>query len=138
MTTPNEAADAIINRFLDNYTGVANSRIVLQNEDEDFKDNTVTPWIRLTILDQVRGQETMGKSGNRKYRGTGQLFVQVYTATDIGVKTGDDLAKEALDLFEGVSFSALDFNNGIARRSGPDGKWYQHVVEVDFDYEEIK
>ena len=138
MTTPNEAADAILTRFLDNYTGIANSRIVMQNEDEEFKDNTTTSWARLSVLDQVRGQETLGKSGNRKYRATGQLFVQVYTATNIGVKVGDDLAKEALDLFEGVSFSGLDFNNGIVRRSGPDGKWYQHVVEVNFDYEEIK
>lgn len=138
MTTPNEALEAIQTLFLANYTGVANARIVLQNEDEKFSENSTDPWIRLSVLDQTRSQETLGKIGNRKYRPGAQVFVQVFTKTNIGVKTGDTLAKEALDLFEGLSFSALDFNNGIARRSGADGKWYQHVVEIDFDYEEIK
>ena len=138
MTTSNEALEAVQTRFLTSYTGVPNSRIVFQNEDEKFSDNSTASWIRLSVLDQTRTAETLGKVGNRKYRTGAQVFVQVYTETNIGVKIGDTLAKEALDLFEGVSFSGLDFNNGIARRSGADGKWYQHIVEIDFNYEEIK
>lgn len=138
MTTPNQASVAIVDRFLANFAGVPNARVVLQNEDESFSDNSEDPWIRLSILDQVRNQETLGKITNRKYRGGGQVFVQVYTKVNIGVQIGDTLAKEALDLFEGVSFSGVDCNNGLARRSGPSGKWYQHIVEVEFDYEEIK
>lgn len=138
MTTSNQASEAILARWQASYTGIPFTRIVLQNEKENFTKGTTAAWARLTILEQTRGQETLGKVGNRKYRTTGQVFVQIFTAVNSGVQAGDVLAKEALDLFEGVSFSGLDFNNGIARRSGPDGKWYQHIVEADFDYEEIK
>ena len=138
MTTSNEALEAIDARFVSLYTGVPEARWVLQNEDEDFTANTTDPWLRISVLNETRAQETLGKKGNRKYRSGDRLVVQVYTATNVGVQTGDNLAQEVLDLFEGESFSGLDFNNGLKRRAGADGKWYQHVAEVEFDYEQIK
>lgn len=138
MTTLNEARLAVATRFLAQYTGVASGRIVLQNEDEDFSEDTTIPWIRLSVLDQVRTQQTLGKVTNRRYLSLAQVFVQIFTETGIGMNTGDNLATEALGIFEGVSFSGLDFNDGLARQAGADGKWYQHIVEVNFDYDEIK
>jgi hypothetical protein len=138
MTTLNEAKVAIVSRFIDTFTGASTARILLQNEDEEFTNNSDENWVRLSVVDQSRTQETLGKKTNRKYRSGGQIFVQVYTATDTGVKSGDIISTEARDIFEGESFSGVDCNNGLIRPSGANGKWYQHLVEIDFDYEDIK
>ncbi len=138
MTTLNEARVAVVDRFLASITGIPASRVVLQNEDEKFTDGSDAAWMRLSVLHQTRGQETLGKSGNRKYRSFAQVVVQVYTLIDTGLQSGDTLATEAKDIFEGVNFGGLAFNNGMVRESGPGGKWYMHIAEIDFDYEEIK
>lgn len=136
MTTPNEAKEAIYLRFTGNFTGVAAGLIALDNEEFNEPDNGA--WVRLVVRTGPRGQDTLGKAGNRKFRTTGTVFVQVYTETNTGVKSGDALAKEAADIFEGVSFSGLDFQAVQTRETGPDGKWYQHLVEAEFDYDEVK
>ena len=112
------------------------TRIAFDNEE--FEEPRDTPWVRLTVRHTARGQETMGRPGNRKFRASATVLVQVYTRTNVGVKQGDALAVQAMDVFEGVSFSGLDFNDGFVRETGPSGKWYQHVAEIEFDYEEIK
>jgi len=136
MTTPNEAKEAVYLRFTSNFTGVTADRIALDNEEFDEPDTGA--WVRLVVRTGPRAQDTLGKTGNRRFRTTNTVFVQVYTETDTGVKSGDTLAKEAADLFEGVSFSGLDFQAAQTRETGPTGKWYQHLVEAEFDYDEIK
>ena len=136
MTTLSEAKEAVYQRFVDNYTGVTLDRIDFDNED--FKEPDTGDWVRLVVRSAARFQDTLGKSGNRKFRSMASVFVQVYTEANTGVKQSDTLATEAADIFEGVSFSGLDFRSAVVRETGPDGKWYQSVVEVEFDYEEIK
>lgn len=136
MTTPNEAKEAVYLRFTGSFTGVTLDRIALDNEE--FEEPTSGAWVRLVVRSGVREQNTLGKAGNRKFRTASTVFVQVYTETDTGVQSGDALAKEAADLFEGVSFSGLDFQAAQIRETGPTGKWYQHLVEAEFDYDEVK
>jgi hypothetical protein len=136
MTTPNEAKEAIYARFVANFTGVTSDRIDFDNED--FNEPSSGSWVRLSVRTGPRLQNTMGKQGNRRFRTAATVFVQVYTQTNTGVQTGDTLAKAAADIFEGESFSGLDFSAVDVRETGPSGKWYQHVVEAPFDYDEIK
>lgn len=136
MTTPNEAKEAVYLRFTANFTGVAADRIAFDNEE--FTEPLSGAWVRLVVRGLSRPQETMGKVGNRKFRPTASVFVQVYTDVNTGVQLSDTLAEEAKNIFDAVSFSGLDFQAASARETGPDGKWYQQIVEAPFDYEEIK
>ncbi len=134
MTTLNEAREAVYTRFVTQW----GTTTPVAFDDEDFEEPADSPWVRLTVRNVSRGQETLGRAGNRKFRSAAQVFVQVYTRTNTGVKQGDTLATQAKDIFEATSFSGLDFNDGVVRETGPDGKWYQHLIEIAFDYEEIK
>ncbi len=134
MTTLSEAKESIYSRFVTEWA--AATPFVFDNEELEDLGND--PWVRVTVRSLTRGQDTLGRTGNRRFRSSALVFVQVYTRTNIGVKQGDDLAVQAKDIFEAVSFSGLDFNDGVVRESGPQGKWYQHVVEIAFDYDEIK
>ncbi len=136
-TTLAEAEQAIYARFLANFVGTAN--IVFTNEEPSFDLETVTEWVRLSVQGQPRAQDTLGKVGNRRFREPGLVFVQVYTEIDTGVKQSTVLAQEARNIFEGVSFSGLDFQGGVdIRATGVEGKWYRRLVEASFDFDEIK
>jgi hypothetical protein len=134
MTTQAQAEEAILARFVTQWG--TTTPFVLENES--FDEPSDLPWARLTIRETSRVQETMGSVGNRKFRISAIVFVQVYTRTNTGVQQGGTLATQAKDIFEATSFSGLDFNNGTVRKSGPDGKWLQTLAEIEFDYEEIK
>ena len=136
MTTLSAAKEAVYQRFVDNYTGVTLDRIVFDNEDFDEPDTG--DWVRLVVRNIGRAQDTLGKAGNRRFRSGAIVFVQVYTEANTGVQQSDTLAKEAANIFEGVSFSGLDFRSALVRETGPDGKWYQSVVEAPFEYDEIR
>ena len=136
MTTLNQAKEAVYKRFVDNFTGVALARIAFDNEEFEVPD--AGDWVRLTVRGRGRAQDTLGKPGNRRFRSAASVLVQVYTPADTGVKQSDALAKEAADLFEGVSFSGLDFQVAEVRETGPDGRWYQSIVEAEFEFDEIK
>lgn len=136
MTTLNEAKEAVYARFAANFTGMTADRIAFDNEE--FNEPGTGDWVRLSVRSTGRLQDTLGKSGNRRFRSTASVFVQVYTEANTGVKQSDTLAKEAADIFEGVSFGGLDFTAAVIRETGPDGKWYQTLVEAEFDYDEIK
>lgn len=136
MTTLAQAKEVVYQRFVDNFTGVTLARITFDNEE--FEEPATGDWVRLTVRSRGRAQDTLGKVGNRKFRSAASVFVQVYTAVNTGVKQSDTLAKEAADVFEGVSFSGLDFQSAEVRETGPDGRWYQSVVEAEFEYDETK
>ncbi len=136
MTTLSEAKQAVYLRFNTLFTGTSN--VVFDNEDPPFNVDDVSEWVRLTVRSIIRLQNTLGKTGNRRYRSGAIVFVQVYTLSNTGVQRSDTLTTEARNVFEGVSFSGLDFNNAVAKETGPDGKWYQSMVEAEFDYDEIK
>lgn len=134
--TVNEAREAVYARVLDNYTGVPKTSIALGNED--FKPLENEPWLRVTVQTLVKTQRTLGKLGNRRYRTKALAFIQIFTPTNTGTELGDALAFEAANLFEGFRFSGLSFNAVDTRDTGPDGQWYQHLVEAIFDYDDIK
>lgn len=95
------------------------------------------------------GQDTLGRVGNRRFRRIGIIAAQVFTpinrpvfagGTDLndGLGSGDDLAQAIREIFEARSFSGLQTNDGLVRESPPEGEWFIHIVEVFFDYDEVK
>jgi len=136
LTTFVEATEAIYQRFVDNFTGVSLANITFDNEEFDPTDST--GWVRLVVRNLGRDQETLGKKGNRRFKTPALALVQVFTPANTGIKQAGTLAQEAADIFEGESFSGLDFQSAPISPGGPDKKWYQLVVEAQFDFDEIK
>lgn len=137
MTELYEAKDAVYKRFLANYPSTLPATQITFDNDE-FDEPDTDPWVRLVVRSTAREQSTLGKASNRRFRSTASVFIQVYTQVNTGVKLNSQLAKAAADVFEGFSFSGLDFTSAVVRETGPSGKWYQSVVEAEFEYDEIK
>lgn len=136
MTTIAQAREAIYQEWSDNWTST--SVWTLENERFDEPDEG-TDWARVTVRSLPGGQETLGKEGDRKYQRSGSVIIQLFTSAGSGgLATSDAYSRSARDIYEGKSFDGLFFNNGQIREIGPDGKFYQTVVEVFFDYFETK
>lgn len=135
MATINEVREAIYSRF--NTQWGTRTAFTFDNERFDSEKQT-DPWVRLSVRHVGGGQDTLGPPGGRKYRRKGQVFLQIFTAVDEGLSVADGHAQFAKPIFEGVSFSGVDFMDFRVREVGPDGKWFQTLVEWDFDYDEIR
>lgn len=133
MTTLNEARASVYDRW--NTQWGVTTPFTFDNEHFSTPD---APWARLTVRNTESLQETLGAPGNRHFRRSASVFVQLFDLVDVGLANLDSLAQTARGIFEGVSFSGLDFTNVVIRESGVDGKWFQFVVEAFFDYDEIK
>lgn len=134
MTTINEAREAIYLRWSTQW----GTTTPFTFDNESFSAPDKGQWARLTVRNTESEQRTLGAPGNRRFRRVASVFVQLYDLVDEGLETLDILAQTARGIFEGVSFSGLDFTNVVVRESGADGKWFQVVVEAFFDYEETK
>ena len=133
MTTLTEAREAVYQRFAVNYTSTP-----FTFEAESF-DPPDTAWVRLSVrANAAGGQDTLGRTGSRRFRRSGIIAAQVFTPTNQGLREGDELAQSIRALFEARSFSGLDTNDGLVRESPPEDEWIVHIVEVFFDYEEVK
>jgi hypothetical protein len=136
MTTLNDATEAIYLRLDANFSGVTDDRICLENEEFDEPESG--EWVKIVVRVTGRNQNTMGKIGNRRYRTKAILYAQVFTGIDTGVQTSQNLLKLIADIFEGVSFSGLDFTDATQRNGDASGKWKMSFVEAEFDFDEIK
>lgn len=135
MSTINEAREAVYKRWNDLWIATS---FVFENETErDLPDGSL-PWVRVTVRHTSSVQDTLGPPGARRFRRGASVLVQLYDLANSGMQTLDTLAQSARVIFEGASFSGLDFNNVMTRETGHDGKWSQVVVEAFFDYEEIR
>lgn len=138
MTTLVEAREAIYGHFLGNYTGLPAAQITADNEAFDAPEDLA--WGRLAVREFVGRQESLGGLGNRKFLRTGSVFFQIFTPADQGTEEADTLAQEARELLEGVKLDAKQIwlTNATVREIGPDGAWYNVVVEASYQYTETR
>lgn len=135
MTTIDQARSAVYKRFVAQWA----ARTLVHLEGEKFTEPDVEiPWVRVSVRNLVGGQETLGPTGARVYKRTALAQIQVFTNPTGGIKTAGTHAQAARAIFEGTSFDQLDCKNGSVREVGPDGKFNQTNVDVEFDYYEIK
>lgn len=137
MTTLSEAREAIYLAFQTAWTPTG---FELTFDNEKFNSPDDAPWARLSVRHTASAQETLGAVGNRKFSRLGSAFVQVYTRVDQGTSQNDTLATTAREAFEGLTLAGttLRFLDVIVRETGPDGKWYQTIVEATFEYDETR
>lgn len=141
MTTIAEARQAVYDRFeaLWIFSGSARTPFVFANEPSKLDSGSVS-WARVSVRETGGGLDALGAPGARKYRRAASTFVQIYTeAGSGGEQAASDLSHEARTIFEGESFSGLDFNDGQVREiANDDGRWKQTNVEIEFFYDEVK
>lgn len=137
MTTLTEANEALAQRFIDTWTPTGHA-YTLENEDFTAPDNA--PWARFSSRINASTQETLGQATNRKFERSGSCFVQIYVREKTGTKVSKQLAQTVVDGFEGARIvgTTVRFTDAIPRETGPDGKWYQTVVEINFVFDETK
>ncbi len=139
MSTINEATAAVYERVRDNWTATAPYATTVTRENEPFKPPAETPWIRVTVRDRPTPVPMRGPIGGRRFMRQAMIMVQVFTPIGSGVKARNTITHAVLTLFEGVSFSDLDCNQGSVQPVGAvDGRWDLAVVEILFNYYEIK
>lgn len=138
MTTMNQAVEAMYQAW---DTGWASrTPYHFDNEEPGFDTKTATEWARVSVRHNDGGQETLGGPNNRRFARRGSVFVQVFVKTNTGTATMHGHAQAARAIFEGtrIAGTTVRFLDVIVRETGPDGKWYQTVVEAQFEYDEIK
>ncbi len=137
MTTNNEATEAIYARMVANLpTGWAASQVTFRNEPYD--PPATGPWLRMIVLWSDSQQQTLGKTGNRRYDRRGTILFQVFDTAGNGVQVTDGIVQHIRDMFEGVRADGVVYLDAQRRRIGVDGRWDQTNVEVAFYHEEVK
>lgn len=135
MPTLNEAREAIYQRWADN-SPLPSAQYVF--EANAFSPPTLNPWARVSVLHVESEQETLGPSGSRRFLRPGSAIVKLYGRKDRGRRELDLLAQSSRAVFEGTSFSGLNFMGATAREGQDEGEWLVAVIEAPFFYEETK
>lgn len=151
MTTPNEAREAIIARFIADFVPVAfadvaagparDRRYSFDNEQADGGDG-VDPanesWCRLAIQESGSQQETLGPIGSRRYRRSGAARLALYCPTGKATLKSDTLVAAFRAVFEGVSFSGVYFTDCQVTELGVEGASWRVDALASFWFEEVK
>lgn len=107
-------------------------------DNENFAETSKVAWARLTVRNTASAQDSLGQAGNRKFRRHGSVFVQVFEPNNVGMKAGRNHADIARNMFEGRNINGVVFDSATVREIGPDGKWYQTLIETPFAYDDVK
>lgn len=136
MPTINEAKVLI----LDQFNTAWGTTTPIAYEDEEYSPaSDDTAYVRISIKEYVSRQESLGKTGNRKYLREGAAFVQIFTPESKGTKAADDLSELVRTTFEGVRVSGgLWFLHTNAREQSPKDAYSRMTCESIFNYEQTK
>jgi hypothetical protein len=134
MTTIFDATDAMVKRWISQWGTTTPYAL----EGEQYRPTRGTSWCRLSIRHTAGEQTSQGAPLTRRFTRRGEVNVQVFTPANGGTASGTQLAQQALDVFEGTTFSSVYFFDGRVEELGVDGEWMQHLVTCSFDYQQIK
>lgn len=135
--TLNQARERIYQTFSTDWG--ATSPLAFDNE-KFVPPNPVGDHVRVTVRHNDSQQESLGDVGSRKFLRFGSVFVQCFTALDIGTTAADALAVVAKNIFEGKTLApeSIRFTDAIVREIGELDGFYQVNMEAPFNYDETK
>ncbi len=114
--------------------------IVIYDNKEKPPQDSGKSWLRVAIRPNLGEQETLGKSGNRRFLKHGILFIQIFTPLGKGLELADYLSDNILDFLEGgetvthkIPFNEVSPPNDL----GNEGTWNQVNIKANFFYENI-
>lgn len=109
--------------------------------DDQAKDlPTSGSWLRVDVQHVTGRQVNVGGAiGNRRYRYTGMVTIQIFTEFGKGQLDSDALAQLMKTTFRGknTGTDAITFRNVRVVEAGQSGSWLQVNVITDFDYDEV-
>ena len=134
--TPDQVDKSIQNAFF--LAWGKSTPIAWDNLDFDEEAQNL-PWVRLNVQFTTGSISCLGRIGFRQFRNEGFVFVQIFTPVGGGKSANTILATEARNVFRGGLFAGgLWFRNETIVDVGPDGKWYQQNVSVEFSFDEAE
>jgi hypothetical protein len=139
-----ETTDLVFQDWL-TYIGTA-TNFAFGNEDPINSatgkklDEGSEAWYRISFREAGGGRANLnGEVGTRKYDRLGFLAVQCFSPTNVGEKTGKQMAEAARTYFEDRRLNNdIIYLNATARPQPPDGKWFPVLLEVQVVYTDIK
>ena len=134
--TKSEARNAMQKAFIAAWASA--TPIALDNQNLKLS-SSVTKWVRLSIQFNDGEQAAIGgETGNKLFRYYGFVFVQVFTRLGTATDDNDELAEDALKVFEGKEIESIWFRNGRVNTIGEsEEKWYQQNVVIEFTFDDI-
>jgi hypothetical protein len=140
--TVTQARDEMLATFRTAWTaGPPSSTLPVLYPDVSQEVPSSGAWARVMVKHSYGEQATLsGETGQRRFRHTGIITVQIFTPTGDGQVLNDQLIAIAKGAFEGVTTSPgrIMFRNVRINEVGQDGQWFQVNVLADFEYDEVK
>jgi hypothetical protein len=141
-TTLTQARDEILTVFRDAWLASSESNalpVLYPDTDDELPDSGA--WARVSVRHGTGGQATLANhDGQRRYRHTGFVTVELYTPRGDGLVLNDQLSTIVKHAFEGVTTcpGQVIFRRVRVNEVGPDGQWFHTNVLVDFEYDEVR
>jgi hypothetical protein len=138
MTTLSEARESIYSKFVTEYALTANTNpYCFANETHTLAFGSAA-WIRMAVLHQTGGQESLGGVGDRKFMRAGQVVFQVFEPLNAGTSATDRLVQDIRLMFEGarIAGNTVRFTDAQINEVGVSDGWYQTNLNISFEYDE--
>lgn len=141
MTTTIQARDSIHTVFhtawLAESLDIGETRPEIAWDNFQFVPEEVKPFARFVVKHLAGTQETLGGVGNRVFRKSGIVFVDLFLPKDTGVSSLDKWSKTARSAFEGVQAGGVWFRDVITLEQDPEEEYIRALTQSDFQYDEI-
>jgi len=135
--SPDAAENTILQAFL---TAWGSTSLVALENQEDTPPADGSPWVRISVQHNDGEQASLGgDSGNRFFRASGFVFVQVFVLKGTGKKVLNQNSYTALKVFDS-NIGGIWFRNGrvVSVPIPKEEKWAQQNVVVEFLYDDIR
>jgi hypothetical protein len=131
--TPQEARDEIMALFVAGWSSTGIDLRFWNAPGPLPKDRS--PWARILVKHTQGGNASIS---SKRFMRSGVIFVEIYTPVGGGFTQADDLAKIAMDVFQGKSTpGGVWFRNVRLVETDAEGHWSQVNVIADFTYDEV-
>ena len=110
-------------------------------EPNQFNDTSVPSlWADVSVQHVSSEISSLrGTNGLKRYRRAGFVRVNVYTPTGDGLEFNDIVVGVVSDGLEGkTTANGVELRSASSQEVGNSGPWFQSVVTVEFEYDEVK
>lgn len=97
---------------------------------ENEIDAAAETWARVTVIPNVRTQETMGRVA--RMENVGRVFVQLFGPIGAGMAPLLELAADVRAIFERVRIGGVVLRAASPARPSSDGAWAQLTVSIPY------
>lgn len=137
--TPAQARTAIKTLYVNEIKAIYPT-LKIAVDNGKFTPPDSEDWVRLSVIFNTAPPATLGRPGNRKFRRTGFISIQVFSPILTRTDTNDAILEDSINIFDGRhiatqlwSFAGRGETIGI-----DDDKYFQQNAVIEFEYENIR